>query len=129
CLLTTVQSRERVRVPYSTTGTLSSVHISGTISTLIGSSTAHCSGAHVEYHGIRRIQCWTVNYKVQIRTTLFELKLTWQSYLNIDSGDHSSGGARESSYTGVYPSHIPGGSHYIKFPTLTDHLPIRRDPL
>ena len=63
------------------------------------------------------------------RATLLELKLTWQNYLNIDSGDHSSGGARESSYTGVYPSHIPGGSHYIKFPTLTDHLPIRRDPL
>ncbi|CAI8024764.1 hypothetical protein GBAR_LOCUS14355, partial [Geodia barretti] len=40
CLFTTVQSRERVRVPYSSTGTLSSVHISGTISTLIGSSTA-----------------------------------------------------------------------------------------
>ncbi|CAI8024763.1 hypothetical protein GBAR_LOCUS14355, partial [Geodia barretti] len=90
CLFTTVQSRERVRVPYSSTGTLSSVHISGTISTLIGSSTALFSGAHVDYHGIRRIKCWTVNYKVQIRTTLLELKLTWQNYLNIDSGDHSS---------------------------------------
>ena len=45
----------RVRVPYSSTGTLSSVHISGTISTLIGSSTAHCSGAHVDYDHFSRL--------------------------------------------------------------------------
>ena len=45
----TVQTRERVRVPHSMTGTLSSVHISGTISTLIGSFTAHCGGADVDY--------------------------------------------------------------------------------
>ena len=57
----------RARIPYSSTGTLSSVHISGTISTLIGSITTHFSGAHVDCHGIRRIQCWTVNYKVQIK--------------------------------------------------------------
>ena len=36
CLTDTVKKRERVRVPHSSTGTLSSVHIiSGTISTLI----------------------------------------------------------------------------------------------
>ena len=53
--LGTVQSRERVRVPYSSTGTRTSVHISGTISTLVGSSTTHCSGAHVDYDCVRRI--------------------------------------------------------------------------
>ena len=46
--LSTVQTRERVRVPHSMTGTLSSVHISGTISTLIGSFTVHCSGCYVD---------------------------------------------------------------------------------
>ena len=51
--LGTVQSRERVRVPDSITGTLSSVHIiSGTISTLIDSITAHCSGGNVHCDGV-----------------------------------------------------------------------------
>ena len=48
---------------------------------------------------------------------------------NIHRGVHSGSGARESGYIGVCPSHIPGDSHYGKFPTLTHHLPIRRDPL
>ena len=59
--LSTVQTRERVRVPHSMTGTLSSVHISGTISTMIGSITAHCSGGDVQYDSFCRIYFLTDN--------------------------------------------------------------------
>ena len=59
---------------------------------------------------------------------LIACKLTWD-YGNIDSAVHSGIGVRKSSNTGVYASHIPGDIDYIKFPTLTDHLSIRRDPL
>ena len=51
---TVLQTRERVRVPHSMTGTLSSVHISGTISTLIGSFTTNCGGCYVDNDFFRR---------------------------------------------------------------------------